>query len=84
MKTTRLLNPFFLISVRKIVHDFLAFFRFTKADAGALLLGQIGRRPPESTSIASFRQENGLSPEAVVPADAVTASGSGRRLKKQV
>jgi hypothetical protein len=46
-------------------------------------LGQIGRRPPESTSIALFRQENGLSPEAVVPADAVTASGSGRRLKKQ-
>ncbi len=37
MKTTRLLNPFFLISVRKIVHDFLAFFRFTEADAGALL-----------------------------------------------
>jgi hypothetical protein len=37
MKTTRLPNSFFLISFRRIVQDFLAFFRFTEADAAALL-----------------------------------------------
>lgn len=37
MKTTGLLNSFFLISVRSIVQDFLRFFRFTEADASALL-----------------------------------------------
>ena len=28
-------------------------------------------------NVAQYRQENGLAPEAAVPADAVTASGSG-------
>jgi hypothetical protein len=37
MKTPRLFNSVFLISVRNIVQDFLAFFRFTEADACALL-----------------------------------------------
>jgi hypothetical protein len=37
MKTTRLLNSVFLISVRSIVRNFLLFFRFTEADACALL-----------------------------------------------
>jgi hypothetical protein len=36
MKTTRLPNSFLLISFRKILQDFLAFFRFTEADAIAL------------------------------------------------
>src|SRR5271165_3654444 len=38
MKTTRVLNSFLLVPVRRIVQDFLAFFRFTEADACALLL----------------------------------------------
>jgi hypothetical protein len=37
MKTTRLPDSFLLISFRRIVQDFLAFFRFTEADAIALL-----------------------------------------------
>ena len=37
MKTTRLLRVFSLISVRRIVQSFLAFFRFTEADACVLL-----------------------------------------------
>jgi|ERR1700756_4339444 hypothetical protein len=37
MKTTGLNNSFLLVSVRRIVRDFLAFFRFTEADACALL-----------------------------------------------
>jgi hypothetical protein len=37
MKTTGLLNAFFLVSVRRIVRDLLAVSRFTEADACALL-----------------------------------------------
>jgi len=37
MKTSRLPNSFLLISFRKISQHFLAFFRFTEADAIALL-----------------------------------------------
>jgi hypothetical protein len=37
MKTTKLPDSFLLISFRRIVQDFLAFFRFTEADAIALL-----------------------------------------------
>jgi hypothetical protein len=37
MKTTGLRNFFRLISVRSIVQDFLAFFRFTEADACTIL-----------------------------------------------
>jgi hypothetical protein len=37
MKTKCLRNSFLLISVRRIVQDFLALFRFTEADACALL-----------------------------------------------
>jgi hypothetical protein len=37
MKTTVLPNSFLLISFRRMVQDFLAFFRFTEADASALL-----------------------------------------------
>ena len=37
MKKTRLINSFFLISGRDIVKKFLAFFRFTEADACTLL-----------------------------------------------
>jgi hypothetical protein len=37
MKTTGLPNSFLLVSVRSIVQDFLALFRFTEADASALL-----------------------------------------------
>jgi hypothetical protein len=37
MKTLRLLNSFFLSCLRSIVQDFLAFFRFSEADACALL-----------------------------------------------
>jgi hypothetical protein len=37
MKTTGLLNSFLLIAVREMVQDFLAFFRFTEADACVLL-----------------------------------------------
>jgi hypothetical protein len=37
MKTTRLLSFCFLISVRRIVQSFLAFFRFSEADACVLL-----------------------------------------------
>jgi hypothetical protein len=47
MKTTRLTNSFLLISVRRIVQDFLAFFRFTEADASALL-SAYGRYPLEA------------------------------------
>src|SRR5215510_5178777 len=37
MKTTGLQNSLLLIAVRELVQDFLAFFRFTEADALALL-----------------------------------------------
>jgi hypothetical protein len=37
MKATRLLKSFFLISVRGIVRNLAAFFRFTEEDACALL-----------------------------------------------
>jgi hypothetical protein len=37
MKTTGLRNFFLLISVRRIAQDFLAFFRFTEADAFSIL-----------------------------------------------
>lgn len=37
MKITRLVNSSFLISVRSIIQDFLGLFRFTEADACALL-----------------------------------------------
>ena len=37
MKTTSLRNFFLSISVRSIVQDFLAFFRFTEADAWTIL-----------------------------------------------
>jgi hypothetical protein len=37
MKTTGLCNFFLSISVRGIVQDFLAFFRFTEADACTIL-----------------------------------------------
>jgi len=37
MKTTGLHNSLVLIAARELVQDFLAFFRFTEADACALL-----------------------------------------------
>jgi hypothetical protein len=39
MKTTGLHHSLLLIAVRELVQDFLAFFRFTEADARALLSG---------------------------------------------
>jgi hypothetical protein len=37
MKTSGLHNSLFLIALRELVQDFLAFFRFTEADACVLL-----------------------------------------------
>ena len=37
MKTTGLRNFFLLVFVRRIAQDFLAFFRFTEADACSIL-----------------------------------------------
>ena len=47
--------------------------------SGASNLGPLSKKLSDSVAarVRAYRAENGLKPEAVVPADAVTASGSG-------
>ena len=47
--------------------------------SGASNLGPLSKKLSDSVAarVRAYRTENGLKPEAVVPADAVTASGSG-------
>jgi potassium-transporting ATPase KdpC subunit len=52
---------------------------YDAANSGGSNLGPTSRKLSELVAerIAQYRSENGLSPDAPVPADAVTASGSG-------
>ncbi len=52
---------------------------YDAANSGGSNLGPTSKKLAESLAqnIADYRKENGLAPDAPVPADAVTASGSG-------
>jgi hypothetical protein len=54
MKTTGLRNFFLFICVRSIVQDFLAFFRFTEADA-CTILSAYGLHAPEVDRLKNNR-----------------------------